>query len=76
MMLWIGISPCCFWTSRCCVIAIGVSQAEDRDNSRKWCKKRGLEEQRFYEMTKLRKQFEDLLRDCRLLEADRAPNCV
>jgi hypothetical protein len=25
-------------------------------NSRKWCKQRGLEEQRFYEMTKLRSQ--------------------
>ena len=31
------------------------------ENSRKWCKKRGLEEQRFYEMTKLRRQFEELL---------------
>lgn len=29
--------------------------------SRKWCKRRGLEEQRFYEMTKLRSQFKDLL---------------
>ena len=31
------------------------------ENSTKWCKKRGLEEQRFYEMTKLRRQFEELL---------------
>ena len=29
--------------------------------SKKWCKRRGLEEQRFYEMTKLRTQFKDLL---------------
>lgn len=29
--------------------------------SRKWCKRRGLEEQRFYEMTKLRTQFKELL---------------
>lgn len=32
-----------------------------RNNSRKWCKRRGLEEQRFYEMTKLRAQFKELL---------------
>lgn len=30
-------------------------------NSKKWCRRRGLEEQRFYEMTKLRTQFKDLL---------------
>ncbi|XP_001604407.2 probable ATP-dependent RNA helicase DHX34 isoform X1 [Nasonia vitripennis] len=35
--------------------------------SKKWCKRRGLEEQRFYEMTKLRTQFKDLLEDCKLL---------
>ena len=29
--------------------------------SKKWCQKRGLEEQRFYEITKLRTQFKDLL---------------
>lgn len=31
------------------------------NSSRKWCKRRGLEEQRFYEMTKLRTQFKELL---------------
>lgn len=35
--------------------------------SRKWCKKRGLEEQRFYEMTKLRQQFRHILSDAGLL---------
>jgi len=30
-------------------------------NTRQWCKRRGFEEQRFYEMTKLRRQFKDLL---------------
>ncbi|XP_022092525.1 probable ATP-dependent RNA helicase DHX34 [Acanthaster planci] len=34
----------------------------------KWCKRRGLEEQRFYEMSKLKRQFEDLLRDHNLVE--------
>ena len=41
------------------------SSQESRGNasaSRKWCRRRGLEEQRFYEMTKLRAQFKDLLR--------------
>lgn len=33
----------------------------ERAASRNWCRKRGLEEQRFYEATKLRAQFKDLL---------------
>ncbi len=45
-------------------------KATDRESSRKWCKKRGLEEQRFYEMTKLRQQFRDLLEDSGLLKKD------
>lgn len=45
-------------------------KATDRDNSRKWCRKRGLEEQRFYEMTKLRQQFKDLLEDAGLLKKE------
>lgn len=40
------------------------------ENTKKWCKRRGLEEQRFYEITKLRKQFEELLRDCDLLSIE------
>ena len=35
--------------------------------TRKWCKRRGFEEQRFYEMTKLRQQFKSLLQDAKLL---------
>lgn len=31
------------------------------NSSRKWCRRRGLEEQRFYEMIKLRTQFKELL---------------
>ena len=45
-------------------------KASHRENSRKWCRKRGLEEQRFYEMTKLRQQFKDLLADAGLLKKD------
>ena len=37
-------------------------------NSKKWCRRRGFEEQRFYEISKLRKQFEDILRDHKLLK--------
>ncbi|KAF4533012.1 hypothetical protein B566_EDAN000703 [Ephemera danica] len=44
---------------------------QDKDarpgQSRRWCRRRGLEEQRFYEMTKLRRQFKELLRDSKLL---------
>lgn len=38
-----------------------VSAGGRDKQSRQWCRRRGLEEQRFYEMTKLRKQFKDLL---------------
>ncbi|XP_075043225.1 putative ATP-dependent RNA helicase DHX34 [Mixophyes fleayi] len=37
-------------------------------NSRKWCRRRGLEEQRLYEMTNLRRQFKELLKDHGMLE--------
>ncbi|CAH0381764.1 unnamed protein product [Bemisia tabaci] len=40
-------------------------------SSRHWCRRRGLEEQRFYEMTKLRKQFKQLLQDCNLLPSEK-----
>jgi len=43
-------------------------KSNDRENSRKWCKRRGLEEQRFYEIIKLRKQFEQLLEEAGLLD--------
>ncbi|XP_072884731.1 LOW QUALITY PROTEIN: probable ATP-dependent RNA helicase DHX34 [Hemitrygon akajei] len=39
-------------------------------NSRKWCRRRGLQEQRLYEMVNLRKQFKTLLKDHRLLEQE------
>ncbi|XP_037036273.1 probable ATP-dependent RNA helicase DHX34 isoform X2 [Bradysia coprophila] len=38
------------------------------ENTKTWCRRRGLEEQRFYEITKLRNQFQDLLNDCGLTE--------
>ncbi|XP_070155640.1 probable ATP-dependent RNA helicase DHX34 isoform X2 [Polyergus mexicanus] len=44
------------------------------NNSRKWCRRRGLEEQRFYEITKLRTQFKELLQDCKLLKSLPEPN--
>ncbi|KAM9390572.1 putative ATP-dependent RNA helicase DHX34, partial [Salvelinus alpinus] len=44
--------------------------------SRKWCRRRGLEEQRLYEMVNLRRQFKELLRSHGLLEVleERAPS--
>ncbi|XP_066590433.1 probable ATP-dependent RNA helicase DHX34 [Prorops nasuta] len=52
------------------------SSHESRRNgsSKKWCRRRGLEEQRFYEMTKLRTQFKELLQDCKLLKSLPEPN--
>ena len=38
--------------------------------TRKWCRRRGLEEQRFYEMAKLKQQFRELLQDHNLLEGE------
>lgn len=43
----------------------GSSRGSD---SRKWCKARKLEEQRFYEMSKIRKQFKTLLQECNLMK--------
>lgn len=37
------------------------------ESTKQWCRRRGLEEQRFYEITKLRRQFEELLKDSELL---------
>ncbi|XP_067667167.1 probable ATP-dependent RNA helicase DHX34 [Haliotis asinina] len=42
-------------------------KAEGR-GTKKWCQRRGLEEQRFYEMNKLKRQFRELLRDHGLLD--------
>ncbi|KAL1442492.1 hypothetical protein MTO96_030774 [Rhipicephalus appendiculatus] len=38
------------------------------EDTRKWCRRLGLEEQRFYEMTKLRSQFKQLLQEVGLME--------
>lgn len=40
------------------------------ESTKQWCRRRGLEEQRFYEITKLRKQFEELLKDSELLNIE------
>uniref|UniRef100_A0A7N8YQM3 DEAH (Asp-Glu-Ala-His) box polypeptide 34 n=1 Tax=Mastacembelus armatus TaxID=205130 RepID=A0A7N8YQM3_9TELE len=44
-------------------------KGERGGGSRKWCRRRGLEEQRLYEMVNLRRQFKDLLRGHGLLES-------
>ena len=48
-------------------------KVDNYENSKRWCKKRGLEEQRFYEMTKLREQFKELLKQSGLIK-DTADN--
>ncbi|XP_075849313.1 putative ATP-dependent RNA helicase DHX34 [Microcebus murinus] len=42
-------------------------KSERSRNSRKWCRRRGVEEHRLYEMANLRRQFKDLLEDHGLL---------
>ncbi|XP_068154752.1 probable ATP-dependent RNA helicase DHX34 [Drosophila tropicalis] len=37
-----------------------------RENTRKWCHGLGIEEQRFYEVTKLRQQFQRILESCNM----------
>ncbi|XP_004381668.1 probable ATP-dependent RNA helicase DHX34 [Trichechus manatus latirostris] len=48
-------------------------KSERSRNSRKWCRRRGVEEQRLYEMANLRRQFKDLLEDHGLLAETQAP---
>ncbi|NXE15777.1 DHX34 helicase, partial [Lophotis ruficrista] len=43
-------------------------KSERSGGSRKWCRRRGLEEHRLYEAANLRRQFQELLRDHQLLE--------
>ncbi|XP_063174576.1 probable ATP-dependent RNA helicase DHX34 isoform X2 [Chroicocephalus ridibundus] len=43
-------------------------KSERSGSSRKWCRRRGLEEHRLYEAANLRRQFQELLRDHQLLE--------
>nr|XP_060639692.1 probable ATP-dependent RNA helicase DHX34 [Anolis sagrei ordinatus] len=45
----------------------------NRGGSRRWCRRRGLEEHRLYEAANLRRQFQELLRDHRLLEPASRP---
>lgn len=45
----------------------------DNHNTRAWCRRLGLEEQRFYEITKLRNQFKQILTDTGLMQS--AANC-
>jgi hypothetical protein len=40
-------------------------------SSGKWARRRGLEEQRFYEISKLKRQFDDLLKESSLVERGR-----
>ncbi|XP_047449164.1 probable ATP-dependent RNA helicase DHX34 [Mugil cephalus] len=45
-------------------------KGERGGGSRKWCRRRGLEEQRLYEMVNLRRQFKDLLKSHGLIESE------
>uniref|UniRef100_H2ZFU6 RNA helicase n=1 Tax=Ciona savignyi TaxID=51511 RepID=H2ZFU6_CIOSA len=49
-------------------------KAEGRVPSRTWCKRRGLEEQRFYEMANVKRQFNDLLKGNALLSGEKNPS--
>ncbi|CAN0256841.1 unnamed protein product, partial [Laminaria digitata] len=42
-------------------------KAARQESSRRWCKRHGLQEQRLYEITKLRRQFQDLLGNAGLI---------
>lgn len=50
---------------------LGFDRRQGVENTKTWCRRRGLEEQRFYEITKLRNQFQDLLTDCGLMEVQK-----
>lgn len=44
------------------VFYFSLKVKSDGQNTRTWCKRRGVEEQRLYDITKLRRQFQDILR--------------
>ncbi|XP_055267724.1 probable ATP-dependent RNA helicase DHX34 isoform X1 [Moschus berezovskii] len=48
-------------------------KSEQGRNSRKWCRHRGIEEHRLYEMANMRRQFKELLEDHGLLAGAQAP---
>ncbi|KAJ3589989.1 hypothetical protein NHX12_007946 [Muraenolepis orangiensis] len=48
-------------------------KGERGGGSRKWCRRRGIEEQRLYEMVNLRRQFKELLKSHGLLESSAPP---
>ncbi|XP_034294296.1 probable ATP-dependent RNA helicase DHX34 isoform X3 [Pantherophis guttatus] len=48
-------------------------KAANRRGSQRWCRRRGLEEHRLYETANLRRQFQELLRDHRLLRPPAQP---
>ncbi|XP_035242569.1 probable ATP-dependent RNA helicase DHX34 isoform X1 [Anguilla anguilla] len=50
-------------------------KAERGGGSRKWCRRRGLEEQRLYEMVNLRRQFKELLKSHGLLGGEQGAPC-
>ncbi|KAH8373855.1 hypothetical protein KR200_009977 [Drosophila serrata] len=45
-----------------------------REGTRKWCHRLGIEEQRFYEVTKLRQQFQRILESCGMAVASGSSN--
>lgn len=47
-----------------------LSLKSNNQNTRSWCRKLGFEEQRFHEITKLRRQFEEILKDANLIDVD------
>ncbi len=47
-----------------------------QENSRKWCRRHGVEEQRLYEISKLRQQFKELLQDAKLLALDEGETTI
>ena len=43
-----------------------------QESSRSWCRRHGIEEQRLYEMVKLKQQFESVMKDYLGVKADYA----
>lgn len=58
--------PLCLLSLYCAWLCV---KAESRGESRSWCRRRGIEEQRLYELTKLAAQLRGLLQDNNLSEA-------
>lgn len=58
-----------------CIKQQGTVSSKNKESSRHWARKHGIEEQRLYEATKLIQQFKDILEDAKLIPKEIEEEC-